>query len=275
MSLHRPWVSVSSRVLLTAVLLSGLTATATFASIDTASAANGKRKGRPLRCFADVGTLMGIHSTEFFRDYKRYLTGPSSTFSAPEIVRFGIGSYQFANIATGVTGGYYRAVVRETYQFRPELSDLSAGIPSQTLTQELIMTAFPAVITADYLPFGRQFATYVGAGLGLNIVGLSWREVISASQAPGARSSGERYNDTHIVPTALVRAGVSLGLDKVLSSTTSAAIHVEVSYVYSNLSAALFERLASRFPSAGGMTDAYTVSAGGLGIHAGLSFFLR
>jgi hypothetical protein len=257
------------------VLLFALSATATFASADTVSAVNGRRKGRPLRCFVDVGSLMGIHSTEFFTDYKRYLTGPSTTFNAPEIVRFGIGSYQIQNIAMGLTGGYYRAVLRETYQFRPELSDVTAGIPAQTLTQELVMTAFPAMVTADYLPLGRQFTTYVGAGIGLNIVSVSWREALSESQAPGARASGERYDGTHLVPTAMLRSGVSLGLDKVLSATISAALHVEVSYVFSNLSAPLFERLASRFPGADGMTAAYTVAVGGLGIHAGLSFFLR
>lgn len=259
----------------TAIVLFALSATATLASIDTASAVKGKRKGRPLRCFVDVGSLMGIHSSDYFDDYKRYLTGTSSTFNAPEIVRLGISSYQLQDIATGVTGGYYKAVVRETYQFRPELSDITADIPAQTLTQELVMTAFPAMVTADYLPFGRQFGTYIGAGFGLNIVGVTWREAISPSQAPGARSSGERYNDTHIVPTGLVRAGVSLGLDKVLSSTTSAAIHVEVSYMYSTFSAALFERLAPRFQGAGRMAESYTVSAGGLGVHAGISFFLR
>lgn len=258
-----------------ALLVSALTATTTLALVDTAATVNGKRRGRPLRCYVDVGSLMGIHSADFFRDYRRYLTGPSTTFNAPEIVRFGVGSYQIQDIATGVTSGYYRSVIRETYQFRPELSDGTAGIPAQTLTQELVMTAFPTMVTADYLPLGRQFATYVGAGIGLNIVSVSWREAISESQAPGARASGERYDDTHLVPTAMLRTGVSLGLDKVLSATTSAALHVEVSYVFSTLSAPLFERLASRFPSADGMTDAYTISVGGLGIHAGLSFFLR
>ena len=218
---------------------------------------------------------MGIHSTDFFDDYKRFLTGPSSTFNAPEVIRFGVGSYQIPNVAMGVTGGYYRAVVRETYPFRPELADVSVTLPSQTLSQELVMTAYPAMATADYLPMGRQFATYVGAGLGLNVVSITWRETISASQAPGARASGERYNATHVAFAAMARAGVSLGLDHMLSSTTSAAVHIEVSYMYSHVSATLFDRLSSRFGGDARMTAPYGISAGGLGIHAGVSFFLR
>ncbi|MBU3741058.1 MAG: hypothetical protein FGM24_02115 [Candidatus Kapabacteria bacterium] len=223
----------------------------------------------------DIGSVMGMHAPEFFRDYKLYLQGPSSTFNAPEIVRVGIASYQFTGVAVGLTSGYYRGVVRETYLYRSERIDTSLRLPTQTLYQEITATAIPSMLTVDYVPNGRQFTTYAGAGIGMTVLRLSWNEELTASQASGARRSGERYNKTHLVPTFMARTGVSLGLDKHLTQNASAAIHIEVSYTYGVASAPLFSRIAKDIPTATPLAAPYRVDVGGIGIHAGISIFLR
>lgn len=226
--------------------------------------------------FLDAGATFGIHSSDFFTDYKYYLRGPSSTFNVPETVRFGVSSYQLTNVGFGLTAAYYRAVVRETYDFKPTAFDSALGLPPQGLSQSFTMSVIPAMITADYCPIDRQFATYVGAGAGVGIVSIQWDETTAASQATGARRSGERYSDTHIVPAFMVRTGVSLGLDRKISSSTTAAIHVELSYSYIPVRARLFERVASQIPvNDPGLRESYAVQAGGLGMHVGLTFFLR
>ena len=218
---------------------------------------------------------MGLHSADFFRDYRRYLMGPSSTFNAPEVMRVGIGSYQLDDVAFGLTTSYYRAVVRETYLAQPSRLDSTIRMPTQMLSQEIVGTAIPVFAMLDYVPLQRQFATYVGAGLGLCVASLQWTETASASQAVGARTSGERYRATHIVPAAMVRAGVSLGLDQRLSVSTSAAVHIEVCYTYIPVHAPMFERIADQFPNATSMQQPYAIQMGGIGLHAGVSFFLR
>lgn len=235
-----------------------------------------RRRSKPLRLFLDAGATFGIHSTDFFRDYKYYLRGPSSTFNVPETVRFGMSSYQLPNIGFGVTSGYHRAVVRETYDFMPGIADSALGLPRQGLTQSFTMTVIPAIITADLYPIDRQFATYVGAGAGVAAVMIQWDETTSSSQLAGARRSGERYSATHVVPAVLLRAGISLGLDRQLSMSTAAAIHVEVSYTYVPVTAPIFERFGDQIPAAASdLRGDYRLQAGGLGLHVGMSFFLR
>ena len=234
-----------------------------------------RRKGKPVRVAIDVGSLMGMHAPEFFRDYKRYLQGPASTFNAPEVLRIGIGSYQFTDIAVGLTSGYYRGVVRETYLYRSERIDSAMRLPTQTLYQEITATSIPTMLTVDYVPNGRQFTTYAGAGVGMSVLRLTWNEGLSASQVMGARRSGERYNEVHLVPTFMVRTGVSLGLDKHLSQHAAAAIHIEVSYTHSITSAPLFSSIANDIPATSTLVDPYRVDAGGFGLHAGVSIFLQ
>lgn len=234
-----------------------------------------RNRGRPVRVSLDVGSVMGIHSADFFRDYKRVLGGPSSTFNAPEVLRVGVGSYQVPDVAFGLATSYYRAVVRETYLTQPALLDTTVRTPTQTLSQDIALTAVPVFATVDYVPMQRQFTTYVGVGLGLCVTSIRWDETTSVSQAVGARLSGERYRASHIVPAAMVRAGVSLGLDQRLSTTTSAAVHIEVTYSYIPVRAPLFERVASQVPQLLSLRDPYTIQVGGIGLHAGVSLFLR
>lgn len=234
------------------------------------------KRNRPLRVAVDVGATFGLHASEFFRDYKFYLRGPSSTFNAPETMRLSVSSYQLEHVSFGISASYYRAVVRETYDFRPGVFDTVLGLPPQTLSQALTMSVIPTILTIDYYPIDRQFTTYVGVGAGVAFSTLAWNEGTSASQSPGARRSGERYNATHVSPALMLRTGVSLGLDKLLARSTSASVHIEASYAWIPIAAPLFKTVANNLPTADqSLREDYVIQAGGLGIHLGLSFFLR
>ncbi len=231
-----------------------------------------KRKGRPLRLWADAGWMFGIHGIEFFRDYKRLLNGPASTFDVPTSVRGGMSAFLSSDVATGLQVGYHRAVIRETYLYQPFGADTLTRA-RQTTSQNITSTTIPVLLTFDLHPRFRQFVTYVGGGLGLNIGTFVWEEGLSTSQAVGARTSGLRYDDTHINLAAIVRAGMSLGWDRALGESTGGALHIEVSYTYAPLSGPLF---ASVGTGIGKPVDAvYTIQSGGVGLHCGVSIYLR
>lgn len=222
--------------------------------------------------WADAGWMFGVHGIEFFRDYKRYLGGPASTFDVPTSVRGGVATFLTNDLATGLQVGYHRAVVRETYVYVPFGRD-TATRARQTITQGITSTSIPVLLTLDIHPRFRQFVTYVGGGIGASVGTFVWNEALSTSQAVGARSSGLRYNDTHIHLAALVRAGMSLGWDKALGEKTGGALHIEVSYTYAPLSGPLFAAVGSTLGQS--MPSTYTIQTGGVGLNAGVSIYLQ
>ncbi|MCX6139981.1 MAG: hypothetical protein NTX15_03995 [Candidatus Kapabacteria bacterium] len=231
---------------------------------------------KPVRVELSAGWTFGIDADAFFKDYQVVLGGKASGFDAPVGFGLSMSSYQLGNASIGVSAGYYRAVVRENYDYKPRLSDTSFG-PPQNITQNISLTCIPAVLTIDYYPFARQFTGYVGAGVGLGAATFVWTEEITSSQVIGARTSGERYNDTHLVPAFSVRSGISLGLDDELGANIRAALTIEGAYLYMPLTAPLFAATANSFvaPTPARLKGDYKIQTGGFQLRIGFSIFIR
>lgn len=222
----------------------------------------------------DVGWVMGIAAPEFFADYRVLLGGTVSGFDIPTSVNFNVSSFMIKDAPIGLSVGYYKAVVRETYDYDPDRYPVATG-PLQSVTQDLQLTVIPAMVTMDYFPFERQFTTYVGAGVGFAATHMYWEEVLSQSTEPGARQSGVRYDEWQFVPALSLKAGISLGFDKRLALRTRAGIYIEAGYLYVPISGAYFEQtgetLAVDVPRT---TGTYDVQAGGAIIRIGFSLLL-
>lgn len=231
---------------------------------------------RPVRAEVSSSWTFGIDADVFFSDYQRVFGGRASGFDVP--VGFGgsLSTYQLDDVSFGVTAGYYRAVVRENYDYRPILLDTSFA-PSQNVTQNMALTCIPAMVSIDYFPVFRQFTGFVGAAVGLGHISLRWTEELSSSTLPGARRGGERYNTSHIVPAIQIRTGVSLGLDGELGKNVRAALTLEGGYLYMPLSAALMQDAASSFtaPVPDRLRTDYRIQAGGMQLRIGFLLFIR
>ena len=231
---------------------------------------------KPVRTEFSASWTLGIDADAFFKDYQVVLGGKASGFDAPTGFGISLSSYQLGKASIGVSAGYYRAIVRENYDYKPLLADTSFG-PPQNITQNIALTCIPALLTIDYYPFDRQFTGYVGAGIGLGAATIEWTEQIATSQIIGARTGGERYNDTHLAPACMVRSGISLGLDNEVLSNVRAAIILEGSYLYMPLSAPLFAKTADSFVAStpSRLQQDYKIQAGGWQLRIGFVIFIR
>ena len=166
---------------------------------------------RPTRIYGELYGTFGRHASEFFNDYTRYLGGLATTFDAPLGIGFGVSSFQIPDVGVGIKVSYSRSVVRESYLFT---SALDSTRPDQSTSQNMTVSVVPVVLTLDYMPLNRQFTTYVGVTAGLAFTSIKWTETLAKTTLPGARASGERYDDSHVSPAVGARAGVSLGWDR-------------------------------------------------------------
>lgn len=230
-------------------------------------------KVKPIRLYGNIQWIFGIASSDFFQDYKSQLLGPASTFDAAEGVRGGVSSFQFPNVGIGLEVGYYRVALRETYVFR---SILDSTRPDQTVGQDFIMNVVPVFATIDYFPVKRQFTAYVGAGVGMSFINVRWSESLSATQLPGARKSGLRYDESHVVPSGQIRSGVSLGWDASPTAVVRPSLFFEITYTIIPFTAPLFSDVAPTLDNPPDrLRGSYAIQAGGVGVHAGISLLLR
>jgi len=232
------------------------------------------RLKRTVRLYGDVNWTMGISAEDFFADYRKYLGGTASGFDIPVGFSGGMSSFQFGDFCIGLHAGYYRAAVRETYTYDPETSPVPTG-PEQGVSQTITMTVIPAMVMVDYFPVQRQFTGYLGAGVGLASLGFFWSEDMANTNQEGARLSGVRYDENHLVPAVQGRAGVSLGFDDPLSSLAYAGIYIEAGYTYIPFSAQLFEKTAETFAfNRPASTPEYNIQAGGIVLRLGFEVIL-
>ncbi len=242
----------------------------TFAS-DSASTV---RKGKPLRIAADVQWIMGISSTDFFADYRYYLSGTASGFDVPIGITFSASSFQIPDVPIGIRVGYYRAAVRETYDYVPENRPQPIG-PAQSLSQTITLTCVPALLTIDYRPQQRQFTGYVGLGVGVGAAHVYWNESVSTSTEPGARQGGVRYDEWHAAPAVQATAGIFLGFDQVWARKTRPGIFFEAGYLWMPITGPFFSGVAQTIPvSDPGLYGNYTIVAGGIVLRVGFEIIL-
>ncbi|MEY3386845.1 MAG: hypothetical protein RIR53_1656 [Bacteroidota bacterium] len=229
-----------------------------------------------VRFEANVLWNLGIQASDFIRDYQSVLGGQASTFGVPIGGRASINQYLTDELSVGLSGGYFKAAIRENYTYNPTPPSPSLG-PIQNVTQNIEVAAIPVMISFDLFPARRQFTGYVGLGVGIVFGNIFWSEEIQTSRALGARRSGTRYEGSLIAPTARLRTGVSLGFDGSSMSKSATGIRIEVGYSFTPLRDAFFAGQFSSFavPPPERLRQQYVIDAGGVSIEVGISLLLR
>lgn len=229
-----------------------------------------------VRFEAGVGWTLGIQAAEFVSDYQGVLGGTASSFGVPVGGRASVNQYLTENLSVGLSGGFFRASIRESYVYDPQPPAARLG-PRQAVTQNIEVTAAPVYAVVDYYTGSRQFTGYLGAGVGLLFGNVLWTEEIQPSQLLGARTSGTRYDASIVAPALMLRTGVSLGFDGPKNARSMNGIRVDVSYAIAPLRGTY---MASQFdsfavPPPERLRESYAIDPGGVRVEIGFFILLR
>jgi hypothetical protein len=229
-----------------------------------------------IRFEAGVHWTLGIQASEFIRDYQSILGGASSSFGVPIGARGSVSQYISDNITVGLSGGFSRASIRESYLYDPQPPQIRLG-PPQYVIQNIEVSAVPAFATLEYFPGKRQFAGYVGLGLGVLLSTIEWTEEIQPTRQVGSRRSGTRLNESYIVPAINLRAGICLGFDGSLGSRSSTGIRIQAGYMIAPISAPFMSGQFASFavPPPERLQQDYVIDPGGVSLEIGISLLLR
>lgn len=235
-----------------------------------------RAEGTSLRFEGTVCWTLGIQAPEFIADYQSVLGGMASSFGIPIGARASISQYLNDDISIGLSGGFFRASIRETYTYDPK-PPAQRYAPAQNVTQSIEVSAIPVFATIDFYPVKRQFTGFFGLGFGVLFGDVLWTEEIQTSRLPGARVSGTRFNESMIVPALKLRTGVSLGFDGPVDARTSTGIRLEIGYTIAPMNRAFmagqFDSFSAPLPA--GLRRDYTIDPGGVSVEIGICLLLR
>lgn len=229
-----------------------------------------------VRFEAGVGWTLGVHASDFIADYQGVLGGMASSFGIPVGGRASVNQYLTENLSVGLSGGFFRASIRESYVYDPQPPAARLG-PRQAVIQNIEVRAAPVLALIDYYPSRRQFTGYIGAGVGLLFGNVLWTEEIQPSQLLGARTGGTRFDASIIAPALMLRTGVSLGFDGPTTARSMNGIRLDVSYTIAPLRATY---MASQFdsfavPPPDRLKESYAIDPGGVRVEIGFFILLR
>ncbi|MBI2793396.1 MAG: hypothetical protein HYX66_01945 [Ignavibacteria bacterium] len=251
----------------------GLVTLIVFASSCAGAYPQQTRSSKPFRTSFEVGWVFGIDASQFFRDYQAYLGGGASGFNSPTNVELSIGTFQLSKAPFSLDVGYYRASVRETYEYNPDRAPIPNG-PTQSVTQTVLLTVVPTTIGIGYFQMNRQFSTYIDVAAGLAFANMYWEERLSESIKPGARLSGVRYDDWQIAPAVAIKAGVALFFDKRITERARAGINIESGYSFIPMYIPMFQETAKFLAVSPSANKEYYFQMGGLLLRFGLLLVL-
>lgn len=232
--------------------------------------------GTNVRFEGAVNWTLGIQAPRFIADYQSVLGGTASSFGIPIGARGSINQYLSDNISMGLSGGFFRASIRETYTYDPKPPAERYG-PAQAASQNIEISAIPVFATIDYYPVKRQFTGFFGIGAGLLFGNVLWTEELQPSRLLGARVSGKRFEDDIITPAIKLRTGVSLRFDGPADARSSTGIRLEVGYTIAPMHRAFMAGQIDSFtaPLPDRMRGEYTIDPGGVSVEIGICLLLR
>lgn len=220
--------------------------------------------------YASFGFPFAVSSKDFEDAYNKYLKGGTLDFHPSNQYGVGIKFWISEKHRIGLNASFLNIDFWDEYYIKGQVAHIYRYI-SNSFDANLI----PIFATYDFIPYDKQFRSYIGGGLGLTIAGVKWFENVYSTYEYEKRKSGNIFKETIISPSVKIHAGVELGFDKNPSKKFLGSFFFEFDYYYSLRKVDIFRNLESKildFPEE--LKENYELLPGQLSLNLGLTFNL-
>lgn len=222
-----------------------------------------------------AGPKFGYGSSDFSESYLSYFGGKNNQYNAKLAFGASFKFEPFEGVRFGFLGEYAQTGFTDIYKQLIKPHKDSASVGERSIEQQFAVTSYPILLTAEVVPSKNQFRTYIGAGLGVGIANVSWKETLNSSLINDLRTGGDYVNDTYFAPAFTLYTGIELGFDKKAKQSIFAGVQIEARYIYTGVSAPLFEKAKKQFVSApSSWSESVYVGASAFAINVGVFFQL-
>ncbi len=173
-----------------------------------------------------MGFPFSSSSDEFVNLYKNEIGGNDVLLSSAPNLSINYKTWMTEDLRMGISANFANS------SFFDSFWEVGANI-TRNLTQDLKINSFPVLVLAEFMPYDKQFRSYIGGGLGANLSNIVWKEIVSSTYSKDKRITGDRYSAWSVSPQMRIYSGIELGFDEYPNSKFLGSIVFEFDYNYS------------------------------------------
>lgn len=226
-------------------------------------------KFKPIMVFS-VGFPFGQSADDFFKLYKSEFgsTQEQNKFTTTPSGNIAFKTWIVRDYRLGVSAGYHNINIFDDYYIVGEFL-------TRNHSNEIDFYTIPLLVKGEYIPYDKQFRSYVGAGLGLTMSNIRWKERVISSYPLDPRKSGVHFNEMVLSPTFELYSGIELGFDEYPESKFLGSIVFELDYRYSPQNVDIFKNAKKQLKEySPKLDDKIAMFSGYFTFTVGLSFNL-
>lgn len=192
-------------------------------------------KFKPILYFT-IGFPFGFSSNEFFDAYQSGMSGNEDYANHSPSLAVGYKTWVSNKIRLGLTANFINSEFFDNFY--------TGGANLQRFhSHTLYFRTLPVIASVEYMPYDKQFRSYIGAGVGTTMSNIFWRETIRSSYNLDKRKGGILYDKVEFHPAARIYSGIELGFDEFPESLFLGSIIFEFSYTYQYRKLDIFEKV--------------------------------
>ncbi len=195
-------------------------------------------KFKPIVTFG-VGFPFGQGASDFFKIFQSEIGGNSDKFSSTPSGNVVFKSWISRNSRIGISASYHKINVFDDYYVIGEYL-------TRNHINEINIGTIPLIAKWEYIPYDKQFRSYVGAGLGLVASQITWKERVQSTFPLDSRKGGVHFDELSISPAIELYSGIELGFDEYPESLFLGSIIFELDYKYSPQSVDIFKNIKTQ-----------------------------
>ena len=187
----------------------------------------------------NLGFPFGFASEDFFSIYRNELDGKNEYTRHSPTISIVYKTWLTPNFRMGLSANILRSTFSDYYY-------TSGANFSRNHTQEIVTQTLPIILSGELIPYDKQFRSYIGGGVGINVSNINWEERVNSTYQLDKRKGGLHYSETSLVPAFRMFSGLELGFDEFPESEFLGSIIFELQYTYSFRNPNLFKSIKNQ-----------------------------
>lgn len=186
--------------------------------------------------FFGGGFPFGASSDDFFEIFHSEIGGKENYAKHSPAANLGFKAWLTRNIRIGSNASFIHSRFYQDYYTEGEFI-------SRSHNHSILIQTIPILLSGEFIPYDKQFRSYIGAAVGITASHIFWDEKIRSTYHLDTRKSSVQFNEAMLSPAFRVFSGIELGFDEYPESQFLGSVIFEFNYTYSNRNVDIFKKI--------------------------------
>lgn len=175
--------------------------------------------------FLGLGSPFGHNADKFINLYQKGFGGNKQEFSTTPQISVEYKSWILPKMRLGLSTAYHNISYFDEFW-------TSGAYITRNHTNEIEFHRLPFLLKVEFIPYNKQFRSYVGLGIGALLQKIRWKETVRSTFNLDKRKNAVLFDETTPIPGINLYSGLELGFDEYPESFFLGSLIFQVDYSY-------------------------------------------